>query len=267
MRLQISIFCDDKIKLPIHYNSAIQGMIYSNISPELGHQLHEIGYLYEKRKFKLFTFSSLNGQYRIDRQSSEILFASPVKLIISSPIERFVFELGYSMLTNDDLRLGENHVWVANFESPPDPEISSSELIGMLSPMTVYSTLKTADGGNKTYYYLPYEREFSQLIEENLKKKYSLIYNKKVDESQSVSIKPFNVDKRSEKILRFKGTIIKAWRGVYLIEGDPELIKVGYDTGLGSKNSQGFGCFKFLQRGDEYDRRDYTDGPNPSGQG
>ena len=30
--------------------------------------------------------------------------------------------------------------------------------------------------------------------------------------------------------------------------GDPALKKIAYDTGLGSKNSQGFGCFKVLER-------------------
>ncbi|GAI77595.1 unnamed protein product [marine sediment metagenome] len=36
-------------------------------------------------------------------------------------------------------------------------------------------------------------------------------------------------------------TPIKAWLGTYQIHGKPELISLAYDTGLGSKNSQGFG--------------------------
>lgn len=174
-------------------------------------------------------------------------------------------ELGYTMLTNDGLELGSNHVKVINLSIPPEPEISQSELIGMLSPVTVYSTLKTADGRSKTYYYSPFEDEFSQLIEGNLKKKYALIHNREAGEIQTVCIKPVKVDKRSEKILKYKGTVIKAWRGVYSIKGDPELIRVGYETGLGSKNPQGFGCFKFLQGGDESDRGNNTNGTNTFG--
>jgi len=265
MRFEIRLNRETPIRLPIQYNSILQGMIYDNISPELAHQLHDIGYPYGKRSFKLFTFSNISGTYRLDRGKSEIVFAPPIRVLISSPIERFIYELGYSMLINDGLRLGDNHVKLANMNVPPEPEIQSSELIGMLSPMTVYSTLKTHDGRSKTYYYSPFEDEFSQLIESNLKKKYSLIYGTEPNESQTVSIEPVKVDKRSEKILKYKGTVIKAWRGVYTIEGDPELIKVGYDAGLGSKNSQGFGCFKFIRRGDEDDRRNHTDRANTSG--
>jgi len=39
---------------------------------------------------------------------------------------------------------------------------------------------------------------------------------------------------------------IKAWLGTYQIHGKPELISLAYDTGLGSKNSQGFGMFEIL---------------------
>ena len=247
MRFEISFDCEGGLRLPIQYNSAIQGMIYDNISPEFARELHDIGFPYGKRKFKLFTFSNISGAYRLKRDAGEIVFSPPVKLLISSPIERFIYELGYSMLTRDDLRLGDNHLKIAGVGTPPEPEISASELIGMLSPVTVYSTLRTADGRAKTYYYSPYESEFSQLIESNLKKKYSLIHDREADESQTVSIKPVKVDKRSEKILNYKGTVIRAWRGVYSIEGDPELIRAGYDAGLGSKNPQGFGCFRFIK--------------------
>jgi CRISPR-associated endoribonuclease Cas6 len=41
-----------------------------------------------------------------------------------------------------------------------------------LSPITVYSTLYTAEGKKKTYYFSPYEQEFSQLVSINLARKY-----------------------------------------------------------------------------------------------
>ena len=253
MRFEITFTCDYVIRLPIHYNSIVQAMIYANISNELARKLHDIGYPYEERRFKLFTFSSLSGTYRLNRKSGEITFSPPVTLVISSPIEQFIYELGYSMLINNDLRLGENRLNVANLNTPPDPAIKTLEFIGMLSPITVYSTLKTAEGRSKTYYYSPYEPEFSELIASNLKKKYALIHKREAEEQRTISISPVKVDKRSEKLLKYKGTIIRAWRGVYSLEGDPDLIRIGYETGLGSKNPQGFGCFKFLKRGDKND--------------
>lgn len=253
MRFEIIFDSDQPIRLPIQYNHAIQGMIYKHLEHEYSTQLHNNGYTYQNRSFRLFTFSRLNGKFKQIRESNEILFYPPVILTISSPIEKLIYELGYSLLIHNDLHLGNNSVKVSEFNALPEPDISPIEVIGMLSPITVYSTLKTQEDKAKTYYYSPYEQEFSQQIESNLKKKYSLIYDKEPKSDQTLSIKPLKVSKNSEAIIKYKGTIIKAWRGVYTIEGDPKLIKVGYDSGLGSKNSQGFGCFKFLQKGDNYD--------------
>lgn len=253
MRFEISMTAETEICLPIQYNPTIQGMIYNHISPEFGTQLHDTGYLYEKRSFKLFTFSRINGLFRLDRESQEIIFSPPIRLTVSSPIERFIYELGYSMVTSDHLQLGDNLLTISGINIPLEPDFTSSELIRMLSPITVYSTLKTAEGKSKTYYYSPYEDEFSRLIESNLKKKYKILYSRDPNENQSFSIKPVKAGKGSEKIIKYKGTVIKGWMGIYLIQGDPELIKVGYEAGLGSKNSQGFGCFESIKRGDKHD--------------
>lgn len=47
-------------------------------------------------------------------------------------------------------------------------------------------------------------------------------------------------------IIKYKGTVIKGYSGDFILKGNPELIKLAYDTGLGSKNSQGFGCIEVM---------------------
>ena len=128
-----------------------------------------------------------------------------------------------------------------------DTPINQDKLkIRMLSPITIYSTLSKANGGKKTYYYSPFENEFSQLISENAKKKFKAFYGKEPNgEIQLISL---NVNKSNERIIFYKGTVIKGWMGIYEVSGDPELIKLTYDAGLGGKNSQGFGCFEVLGR-------------------
>lgn len=120
-------------------------------------------------------------------------------------------------------------------------------MIRMLSPVTMYSTLKTPTGRKKTYYFSPFESEFSELLEGNLKKKYEALYRSEPN-GLSFSIEPIGVSKRDEKIIDYKGTVIKSWMGRYRLSGSLELMKLAYDTGLGAKNSQGFGCFEITQR-------------------
>jgi CRISPR-associated endoribonuclease Cas6 len=115
----------------------------------------------------------------------------------------------------------------------------------MLSPMTMYSTLSRPDGKSKTYYYSPFEREFSSLMESNARKKYELV-SKKAPNDLRLEVVPEKVNKGNEKIMKYKGTVIKAWTGIYHMRGSPELLRTAYECGLGAKNSQGFGMIGLL---------------------
>ena len=117
MRFEIVFDSDQSLRLPIQYNYIIQGKIYKHLGHEYSRQLHDEGYPYQNRNFKLFTFSRLNGKFTQNRESNEILFFPPVALIISSPIERFAYELGYSLLISDDMHLGDNPVKVSGFNA------------------------------------------------------------------------------------------------------------------------------------------------------
>jgi CRISPR-associated endoribonuclease Cas6 len=241
MRVTIRLESNKVLKLPIHYNHIIQGFIYDNISDKLASFLHEKGYIYGKRRFKLFTFSRLYGRFRLNGEF--IFFRSPLLLHLSSFDTYFIQEFAEGLLTANRLNLSGQELRVNSIEVHPNPKFDEELTIYTLSPITVYSTLNTGDGRKKTYYYSPHEREFSRLIRENLKKKFNLIHHKEA-ESLKFLIEPLSRRSVSEKIIKYKGTVIKGWMGRFKIKGSPPLISVAYDTGLGAKNSQGFGMFE-----------------------
>jgi len=244
MRLTLNFFSEKNLKLPISHNEIIQGFIYRHLNKTLSNFLHNHGFTFEKRRFKLFTFSRLIGKIRIKEDTFEI--TPPFKLVVSSPHEEILRSLAENLVKPSETKIGHNTVYIESINVHFIPQISEEAKIKMLSPVTIYSTLKKADGGKKTYYYNPSEKEFSQLIKENILKKYSAIYKKKPD-SEDFIIKPVRVSKKDEKIVRYKNFIIKGWMGIYSIKGNPELIKLAYDAGIGSKNSQGFGCFEIVK--------------------
>lgn len=243
MRIEVTLNCNSPITLPIHYNRIVQGFLYNSISDELAKKLHNEGFAYEKRQFKLFTFSRIIGRYKLQKHDHTIEFSPPFKLFISSPIDRFVQELGNEFLRPESLHLSKNTVSVEQVNIQPMPDFSEEMKIQMLSPVTIYSTLQKADGSSKTYYYSPFESEFSELLEANLKKKASVILDGDEVSGYSFSIEPARVRNSDQKILTYKGFVIKCWMGKYKITGSPQLHKIAYDAGLGGKNSQGFGCF------------------------
>ncbi|HDN84148.1 CRISPR-associated endoribonuclease Cas6 [Candidatus Aerophobetes bacterium] len=251
MRLTVTFQAlDFPVELPLSYNYAVQSFIYHHISSNLADFLHNKGYRYEKRVYRLFTFSRLTGKYKIEEKDGKIVFTEPFKLQISSPVSDFLQEFAETLARSQDVIIKGNHLIVSSIEVHFSPPPTSSALIRMLSPVTIYSTLLTPNGKKKVYYYSPFEPEFSQLIQKNLIKKYVSFYNK-TPTSDDFKIFPVKVNKGSEKIIRYtpkKGpeTIVKGWMGVYRIQGNPELIALAYDAGLGSKSPQGFGMFDIL---------------------
>lgn len=243
MRISLSLTAKNKIKLPVSYNYYIQSLVYNYIDDKLSKFLHDEGYAVGKRRFKLFTFSRIEGKVKFDREEKAFLVDIPFGIIISSPIEHFVQSLAENMVRSDLIMLCNQRLYLESINVYFIPELKPEIAIRMLSPVTVYSTLEAPDGRKKTYYFSPFEKEFSQLLEENLRKKYKALYQMEPD-GLSFSIEPLGIGKKHEKIIDYKGTVIKGWMGKYKLKGSPELIKLAYDTGLGAKNSQGFGCFE-----------------------
>lgn len=242
MRIKILLenLKNEKIKLPIHYNYLIQSFIYKNISKELGDFLHNQGFEYERRRFKMFVFSRIfSKEFKILKK--EIIFDKEIYFFISSPLNEFISKFAENLFKNPEFEIYKNLLILKGIEVLPIISPKNKEKIKMLSPLTCYSTLYKKDR-KKTYYYSPFEREFEILIKENLKKKFEAFYKENFE--FDFKIKPLNVNKSCEKIINYKGTVIKGWLGTYEIESEPQIIKFAYDVGIGSKNSQGFGMFE-----------------------
>lgn len=244
MRVRLTLRSpEDKwVILPTDYNYLIQAAIYRSISRDLANFLHERGFLFGRRRFKMFTFSRLEGSCKFDKSNRRFFCKGDLTLQVSSPIDTFIEELVTTLVRRGYIMVGENQLKVTGVAFPKKPVIKSNEVtIRMLSPVTVYSTLLAPDGKKKTYYYSPFESEFSKLVNSNVKKKYFLLKNKSM--KSNINIKPLRV---KEVIMTYKGIVIKGWMGSFIVKGAKSLILTAYDTGLGAKNSQGFGMFEVI---------------------
>jgi len=234
---------EESLALPLHYNELVQGMIYRNLEEALAGWLHDGGIPLGKRHFKLFTFSRLLGRYRI--AGDLITFTGPVRLHVGSVHERMLQSLAEHLLRRPEVRLGEGICEVVRIEVEPSPEVVFPVKVRTLSPITVYSTLSMADGRKKTYYYSPFEREFGEQLLANLERK-ALALAQEGGDLEGAFIRPFRVDKRNLKIMKYRDTVIKAWTGVYELNLPDPLFSLAYDAGLGAKNSQGFGMVEVV---------------------
>ncbi len=234
-----------ELVLPIHYNRLIQGAIYNNISTELAAFLHDRGYVYNGRSFKLFSFSRILGNYKLDRVNKQISFSGDVKLYISSPVQEFCTSL-MGCLLGEGIHLGGTSVEVVGIKA--EKPVVSGEVIEveLLSPVVIYSTFLKPEGGKYTCYFHPGEKEFVHLLETNLRKKYRAFYGTELPEGD------FGVETLNRPCLNitmYKHTVIKGYSCRIKLGGPPELLQVAVDAGLGGKNSQGFGYIRLCGNG------------------
>ncbi len=248
MRVQLTFrttAADGTIRLPFRYPELVQAMIYRHLTPRHAQKLHDEGFLLGKRRFKLFTFSRVRGPRIRSRgeTNGQLIFRDRIYLHIASPVEWLLPELANAILKVGEVQLGNNLLLVEEITVYQPIIIEPPIKLRMLSPVTIYSTLRKESGQKKTYYYNPREKEFSVLLSENARKKYEILY--KTVREGGFEITPL----RNPRLhpINYKGTIIHAWSGLFEAKGDAELLQVTYDCGLGAKNSQGFGMWELVE--------------------
>lgn len=239
MRIEISHNLSKPLVLPLAYQSILQSIIYRNIrdSEEFG-ELHDEGYQYEKRQFRLFTFSNIFGQAVVYEKN--IIFYNKAKWFLSGNNDNFVLNVKRHMEENgiDYLKQHINDIVCKEQNN----QIETDDLIiNMISPMVAYQTDEVT---RKKIYYSPSDEEFYRLIHDNFVRKYFAYYNKFPE--STIDLEPINVNSKDKRVTKFKGIYMTGYKGVYRLFGKKENLNFLYNAGLGSNNSQGFGMFEIM---------------------
>ncbi len=250
MRISISFKAvSSSLILPIHYNHLVQAFIYASLDRMIAKFYHDQGFSYGKRRFKLFTFSRLLGKgRRLLRETREIAFSGRVCLKIGAVDERLLESLATYLVREGCFRLGENLCELEAVEVEMPVEAHGPVVVRAISPITTYSTLKTPEGRRKTYFYTPFEAEFSEKLLENLMRKAKALWGEKeLPPLNGAYVKPLRVSNRNLTIVNFKNYWIKGWTGLYEMNLPSPYFELAYNAGLGAKNSQGFGMVEMVE--------------------
>ncbi len=243
MRIKVTLSSNRGIVLPTGFNEYLQAFIYSNIQDRW---LHDKGFENNKRKFKLFVFSSILEKARFDKRNSQFIFPERISFLISSPVDWILEKFASGIFKNGEQFLGQNRLNVESVSIIKQLKIEREKIIvKALTPIEVHSTFEH-NSSKKTYYYAATDSDFENLVNLNMQKKWESFY--KMPCIYNLKIKPYGFNK--EKIVRF-GTknryiIIKGWSGNFVLEAKKELLRFAIDAGLGSRNSQGFGMMEIL---------------------
>lgn len=241
----------DDFVLPLTYNEYVQAALYHILPEDFAAFLHDEGYSYLKRKFRMFSFSRLLGKYEVLRDQGLIRFFGPVRLVVVSPLAEFTHAVLDRLLGDAMLRLGNVELELAEVESS-NPKVQSSRiLVQTLSPITAYSTLFKPDGRKYTVYFHPRESSFSEVVRENLRKKVKVARDEMgieigfPDEDFAFDIRPVGRTKKS--VVIYRDVFVQGYSGRFELTGPPAVLSLALDLSLGSKNSQGFGCVDLIK--------------------
>lgn len=239
MQLCLS-FRADSVNLPIAYRSIQHGLIYHTLSEDadFATQLHNNGHQTEDRSYKHFTFSPFCGDYSISNK--RIVFQQELSMEIRSSDPRFILTLSESLTEGKTVQLGSQNA-VISHSAVSDRHVLQPEVdIQTISPLVVYQTL---DDGH-TVFLSPTEETFLNSLVHNAQRKWRSSGGTDADFRLSVTPLP---NQQFRKVpTAFKTTFITGWQGRFHLSGNPQVIDMLYQIGLGAKSSQGFGMFLVL---------------------
>ncbi len=253
----------------LNYAYYLSGAIYGWIeksSPVYASFLHDHGYQLENtvRKFKHFCFSQLQVQDRqIDKSRGTMKIISPaVDWYISMPIEEALQHLIIGIFEKEELYIDReyNRFTVEQVEALPEPVWERGMKFRMLSPTTV-SLPDTKDGRLGDHYLFHDDPRLSECLRKNILNKYKSLHGMPpADDSFDCTLDEkfiWDAKGRGRKISRLitikegkeDETKVRGFMCPVTIEGNPELIKLAYESGLGEKNSLGFGMIEHVANG------------------
>jgi CRISPR-associated endoribonuclease Cas6 len=237
--------------LPANYQYALSSWIYKVISradTEYSTFLHEKGFVFEGRKFKMFTFSQLDLRpYELSGNQIRLLgkeITLVIRFLVDSGVEHFI----KGLFMEQRFGLGDrNNVVdfeVTAVETAASPVFKDKMQYQCLSPVCV-SRLRP-DGSAE--YLSPADPGYGQLLVANLQRKARAL----ATEDHEMVAAPAEMHFRLLNNPRKKGIHIKegseshtqviGYLFHFELTATAELHETGYFAGFGEKNSMGFGC-------------------------
>lgn len=236
MRIIVKLSCEENIKLPLSYNYYLQSLIYRLISDkDYAEFIHDTGFVYDNRKFRMFSFSRIEGDFVLDKKTKILNFKNNIQFTISSPDENFIKFVAETLLFTKKVKLVSNILDIDSVEFDDNKIHSKAIKVYTKTPIVVSTTLASG----QTVFYSPLDNCFSNRIKSNVLKKYNS-FNGTSLENIEFDIRIISKNSK-KKVVMYKNTVINGYMCELELFGNPEILDFVYATSLGEKNSQGFG--------------------------
>lgn len=265
MRLKIELRALNSREITYNYHYPMAIAIYNLMkfgTYEFSEYLFKQGFDFAGKRYKLFTFALQFRKFEI-RQEYIQMIDNGADLYVSSPlIDTFLQSQVMDSLEGKMIRVQNRdkdiRFVIENVSIMPEPTFDIHEKFVLLSPM-ISSTRVDIEGVSGTYFlrYFDDIDDINKVLNEDLRAKYRTIFNHETDSSVTLAWDKeyLEINESKHKRMTTNITIDENKRRIsivgnklpFTLDGDPNLMRIGYDCGFGEKNSLGFGMVKMVK--------------------
>lgn len=241
--------------LPIDYQYYLSSLIYKILNrgdKTFTDFLHKTGYVFEKKNFKFFTFSSIRIKSNTIKDRL-ILADRYLHFSISFYVPKIHETFVRGLFANREIIIGDKftkaYFKVKSVEREEEPEFKETMDYYCLSPVLI---AQKQEGEKHDQYLSPNDEGYENIFFKNLQDKHHAYTNYENKQEQNFDLSACSlklVSKPNDKLITIKKytkeeTKLKAWEYKMLITAPVELQKAAYYAGVGKSNAQGFGCLR-----------------------
>ncbi len=240
LRFKLTFSTKDGL-VPYNYNYYVGSFIYSSIEradTNISENLHY------SNDIKLFTFSDLKGVIPMGERG--LLIKDKCFFYFSSPRRDISVPFVEGLFKSSSFHIAGVPLNLESVEVMKDIEVSDSIRFRTISPICITTKINMNDK-LKIWDLSPNDIKFYKNLEKNLIKKYSIYYGKDIENSK-LNIEVSSILRSTKR--KIKNTFHTAHYIEFKAYGTPDLIKLGYESGFGEKNSMGFGMVEVIDNGD-----------------
>ena len=259
MRLRLTLDHQPNQVLPVNYQYLISSWIYrtlGNANAAYATKLHEHGYDFGGKKYKLFSFSTLRPKWfdLNKRQATFTLVKSPTTIELSFHMDEAVQHFVMGLFKDQQFELSSGRFRasfeVSGIEMIPKPIFENTMRFRTQTPICISQNIEDQ---KHAHYASPEEAGYAGFLLQNLLRKQRALTPQLVgeDTSQLDLDFPYSfrlLSKPKSKLLTIKGISIRGYLFDFELMAEKELMELGYFGGFGGKNSSsGMGMVKILK--------------------
>lgn len=229
----------EKEKIPIDYRSCFLSVFKTCLSKANNGRYYND--YYTPSKEKPYTWSVVFEKPKFLKDAVYI-DGRHIKLMISTSDTKsgFILFSAFSAYCRKKFPLPmDNSMRMTRIAQLKEQNVSSNRiLIKMLEPLCIR---KHDEETNKDWYYSSKQKEFEEEFKRVIKEQ--LIAAGFSESISNVNIIPINA---RTVIIKFYGINVESSLGDFILEGDKAVLNYLLKSGMGSRKSAGFGCFKLI---------------------